>query len=197
MGKKIAAGLGILVVVLAIGVGYLWSNLGSVIKSTVDKYGSAATQATVHLGGVDLSLTSGEGSLSDLSVGSPKGFSADQALYLGKISVRLDPKSVTGNGPIVIKQVVIDKPQVMYEVTATGDSNLKTIARNAENYANSFGGGKKKAAAKPAAEEKAPARKIIIEDLSITNGQVAITQPMLQGKQLSAPLPTIHVRNIG
>lgn len=201
MWKKIAIGSGILVILLAIAGNYLWSNLDSIIKTAVNKYGSEATQTTVHLGSVKMSLASGEGSLGDLSVGSPKGFSADKALYLGTISVKLDTKSVTGTGPIVIKQIVIDKPQITYEVTASGDSNLQTIAHNAQNYANSFGAEKKAAEPKQddktPSTEKAPGRKIIIESLEITNGQIAITQPLLKDKQLAAALPSIHLNNIG
>lgn len=198
MGKKIALGLGLLVVLVVIAASYLWSNLDSVIKTAVNKYGSEATQTVVRLGSVNLSLTSGEGSLGDFSVGSPKGFSADRALYLGEISVKLDTQSVTGNGPIVIKKIVIDKPEVTYEVTASGENNLQTIARNAQNYANSFGGGQKAKQTEPASSTSdAPARKVIIESLDITNGQIAITQPLLKDKQLSATLPAIHLTNIG
>ena len=43
----------------------------------------------------------------------------------------------------------------------------------------------------------APARKIVIKDLYIRNGQVQITHPLLQGKLLSTALPTTRLTNIG
>jgi hypothetical protein len=199
MLKKIAIGFAVLIVVLAIGANYLWSNLDSIIKAAVEKYGSAATQTTVRLDSVKLSLTSGEGSLSGLSVGSPAGFSASKALYLGAVSVKIDTNSIAGNGPIVIRQIVIEKPQVTYEFTTSGDSNLQTIARNTQTYAASFAGktGNPPATLAASNTSSAPGRKVIIDSLTINDGQVSITHPLLQGRQLDAPLPAIHLSNIG
>ena len=198
MSKKIIIGLFVLIVLLAMGASYLWSNLGGIIEKAVDTYGTEATQTPVRLGNVKLSLTTGEGSLSDLSMGTPTGFSAPRTLYLGTITVQLDTRSVTGTGPIIIKQVVIDKPEVTYEVNASGDNNLQVIARNAQAYASRFSKDRKpeeKTADQPHADNQG--RKIIIETLSITNGQIGISQPLLKGKQLQASLPTIHLNNIG
>ena len=41
------------------------------------------------------------------------------------------------------------------------------------------------------------ARKLIINDLTVHNGQVSISQASLGSKQLSAPLPAIHLTGIG
>lgn len=205
MFKKIALGLIVLIVVLGVGANYLWSNLDSIIKATVEKYGSEATKTAVHLEGVKLSLTSGEGSLSGFSVGSPSGFSATKTLYLGAISVKIDTQSIAGNGPIVIQKIAIEKPQITYEINKTGDNNLQTIARNAQNYANGFTSSKSSSdnastqTPPPATTQTSSnsGRKIIINDLTITDGQIAITHPLLQGKQLEAALPVIHLTNIG
>lgn len=202
MLKKLAIGLVVLIVIVGIGLNYLWANLDYYVKAAIEKYGSAATQASVTLDSVKLALTQGKGTLSGLSVGNPSGFDSGKALYLGEISVALDPHSVTGNGPIVIRKILIQKPQVTYEFTNSGDSNLQALARNTQNYASSFAG-KKEAEPAPAAAPKAPpspaapARKIIIDSLTIADGQVSITHPLLQGKQLKAPLPTIQLNNIG
>jgi uncharacterized protein involved in outer membrane biogenesis len=186
--KKLVIGLAALAVV-AFGAIYLWSNLDFIARRAVEKYGSAATQTSVRLNGVQLSLASGEGGLSGLSVGNPPGFSAERAFYLGSVSVKLDSQSLAGNGPVVINEITVDKPQIAYEVTAAGDTNLQALERNAENYANSFGGGTPSGTAK--------GRKVIIKNLIITNGQIAISQPLLQGRQLSASLPPIRLRDIG
>ena len=49
MKKGLLIGGGLVVVVIAVAVFYLWSNLGSVIKAAVEKYGSEITQAKVTL----------------------------------------------------------------------------------------------------------------------------------------------------
>jgi hypothetical protein len=198
MLKKLAIGLVVLIIVIGVGLNYLWSNLDYYIKVAIEKYGSAATQASVQLDSAKLALTEGQGALNGLSVGNPSGFDSGKALYLGSISLKIDPHSVTGTGPIVIQKIMIEKPQVTYEFTNSGDSNLQALARNAQTYASSFAG--KNAEPKPAqapAAPAAPGRKIIIDSLTIAGGQISITHPLLQGKQLNAPLPTIQLNNIG
>lgn len=199
MLKKLALGLVALIVVVGIGLTYLWSNLDGLISKAVEKYGSAATQTDVRLEHVKLSVSTGEGSLSGFSVGNPSGYTAKQALYLGSIAIAVDAKSITGNGPIVIHNIAITKPQVTFEVDASGGNNLKTIANNAQAYAGSSDKAAKAKAAAPSKSESdnKPSRKIVIEDLTITDGQISIATPLLKGQQLNAPLPTIHLTNIG
>ncbi len=202
MIKKLATLL-IILIVLVGGAGYyLFANLDGLIKTTIEKYGSAAVQSDVRLDSVKLTLASGEGMLNGFSVGNPKGFSTPKAFYLGNIAIKLDTNSVKGNGPIVISDITIDKPQVTYELLNTGDSNLQAIQRNTQAFAASF---KKGASSAPANDnndegekkESGQGRKIIISNLMIKNGQIAISQEMLKGKQLRAALPEIHLTNIG
>lgn len=203
MIKKIAIGVAALLVIIA-GVAYfLFSNLDSIIKAAIEKYGTAATQAEVRLDSVKLSIAAGEGSLNGLSVANPKGFSSTKAIYLGKISVKLDTSSVTGGGPIVIPEIVIEKPQIAYELANDGGSNLQTIQKNAVAYAGASSGtqpasgaGSGSSASSTSGSNAGQERKVIINDLYIRDGQVGISAALLPGKTLTAGLPTIHLTNI-
>ncbi len=203
MMKKIALGLVVLIVLIAGGGYYLFLNLDHLIKVNVEKYASAATQAKVSLDSAHLALSSGEGTLSGLSVGNPKGFSSPKALYLGKIDVKLDTGTIRGNGPIVISDVVIEKPEVTYELLNDGSSNLQAIQNNAQAYAKAIQQGANPppknvgAAPKATAPGGAEGRKIIIKSLTIKSGHVAISQEMLQGRELGTGLPEIHLSDIG
>jgi hypothetical protein len=195
--KKILIGVAVLIVILGIGAHYLGTNLDSIVKSAVEKYGTAATQTHVRLSGVKILVSSGEASLSGLSVGNPQGFATDKSLYLGNISLKLDTASIRGTGPIVIQDVTIEKPQVTYEINNSGESNLQTLARNAQSYAASFSGKEKETAKASGEANKKSGRKIVIDNLIVRDGQITITQAALQGKQLTAKLPLIHLTNIG
>jgi hypothetical protein len=196
MLKKIAIGVVVLLLVIAGGVYFLFSNLDSIIKAAIEKYGTAATQAEVKLDSVKISITSGEGALTGLTVGNPKGFTTPQALSLGLISVKLDTGSVTGSGPITIREIVIERPQVTYEVTNTGDSNLQTIQKNTMAYSGASGGGGGSSSTSGSGGG-GQERKLIITDLYVRDGQIGISSTLLKGKALSSPLPTIHLTNIG
>lgn len=201
--KKLGIAVVVLIVVVGAGGWFLFANLDHIVKVTIEKYASAATQTKVTLDGVTLQLTSGNGTLSGLSVGNPAGFSAAKAFYLGSIGVKLDTSTIKGTGPIVISSMDIEKPQVTYELLNSGTSNLQTIQKNTQAYANSFQGKKTSARTSPAATSTAdpdkaqPGRKLIIRDLVIRNGNVAISQELLKGQNLSTGLPEIHMTNIG
>jgi len=196
MAKKIAIGVVVLLVVVGIAAYFLFSNLPGLIKAAIEKYGTAATQAEVTLDKVDLSLTTGEGDLIDLKVGNPKGFATPGAMSVGKVAIKVDTSSVTGNGPIVIHEIDIEKPSVTYERTDSG-SNIDTIQQNAAAYAGGGSGGSQPAPAATSGDSGSSGRKVIIENLYVRDGEIGISHSLLKGKVLSAPLPTIHLTNIG
>src|SRR6476659_6125022 len=124
MKKSVIVGVA-LATVVAGTVLFLHSNLDSIVKRAIEKYGSAAAQTDVRLDSVHLALGAGEGAITGLKVANPKGYSSAQALQLGVISVKLDTGSISGNGPIVIRELLIDHPEVDYESTTTGETNLQ------------------------------------------------------------------------
>lgn len=189
MKKGILIGGGVVVVVIAAAVFFLWSNLGSVIKAAIEKYGSEITQAKVSVSDVELSASSGEGALKGLTVGNPAGFKTDNAFRLGAVSLKVDTATITGD-PIVIKEVVIQAPEVTYE-WASGGSNLDAIKRNVDAFTQKMGGGSS------AASDEGPGKKVIIENLYVRDGRVDVAAGFLQGKKMGAPLPTIHLKDIG
>ena len=192
--------LGVVVVVVVVAVVFLFSSLDSLIKEAVEKYGSEIIQAEVRLNKVEIDVTSGQGGLSGLKIGNPKGFEAPSAFELGGISVKLDIGSVTED-VIVIKEIVISKPQVTYEL-GTGGSNIDAIRNNIDRYVKAHGGGKSEAGsdAKTDAEtDEGGGPKLVIENLYIRGGTVSVSAniPLMKGRKMTAPLPDIHLKDIG
>jgi uncharacterized protein involved in outer membrane biogenesis len=195
--KKILLVLVALAVIAVIGVAVLLSNLGSLIKAAVEKFGSEATGAKVTLAEADISLTSGEGKLGGLLVGNPSGFTEANAFELGEIKVQIDTASLSGD-TIIIKEVVIQGPKVRYELGATLASNLGKIQDNVDAYTKSLTGGGG-AAKKP--EEPKPEggkeTKLIIEHLWVRGGEVTLGTAASSTIALTSPLPEIHLTDIG
>lgn len=199
MMKKIALAFAIVVVAVAGAAYYFASNLDSIVKAVVERYGSEATQSSVTLKSVKLGIRDGSGELNSLAVKNPKGFSSNDAITLGDIKVVLDVSTLQSD-TIVVKDVTILQPGVLYEY-ASGGGNLETIQKNVQSYAAKFSGGKKepdKSAGDPAqSASKQPEKKVIIENLVIRDGKVAATHQALQGRTISASLPTIQLKDIG
>lgn len=188
MGKKILITIIAFLLIAGIGLTYIGSNLDRFVKSAIEKYGSAATQASVELDSVVLSLSTGEGALSDLTLGNPEGFSTPYALHMDNISIKLDTASLSGTGPIVIEDITIKNPKVYYEMLS-GKNNLSALSDNAAQYT-----GRNESAAM---ETEGTGRKIIIKNLRIEQGDISIAHHLLADKSLDAALPKIHLTNLG
>jgi uncharacterized protein involved in outer membrane biogenesis len=187
---KIVAGLAIvLIIVLVIGV----LNLDKGIKAIVETVGPELTQSSVTLDDVDLSLTSGEGSLKGLVVGNPSGFKTPNAFSLGEIALAIDPESVTSD-TIVIKSIRIIAPEITYE-SAKGTTNLDQLQKNVEKAVGS--GGSSAAASDDASTDSGAEKKLIIKDLKISDGKINYSNPLLGDKPISLPLPPIQLTGIG
>jgi hypothetical protein len=183
--KKLMIIGGVLVVVVVGAVALLFAGLDDLVKTAVEKGGSEATQVEVTLANASVKPTEGSAALSGLVVGNPDGFKTDNAFELGQISVKIDPSTVTQD-PIVIKEVIISKPVVTYELGSNG-SNIDAIKANVEKLAGSGGG----------SSGGGDGPKIIIEHLYVRDGSVNVSATALGGKTMSASLPEIHLTDIG
>ena len=195
--KIIFGGLGTLVVVIVAVVVVLVSSLDRIVKAAVETFGSEMTKADVKLAEVNISASSGAGTLKGFSVGNPAGFTTPRAFYLGEVTVEIDPASIATD-TVVINRILIRAPQVTYELASNGGNNPSTLQKNIEAYT---GGPSKAQPAKSEPAKSEPAReggkKMLIKDLTISEGKVGIAASFLGGKQLDANLPTIHLTDIG
>ena len=187
VGGSAVLTLAVLAIVAAV---VLMSNIGALIKTAVEKYGTEAFQAKVTLADADVSLKSGQGQLKGLVVGNPQGFNTASALRFGEVKVTLDTARTTQD-VIVLKEVLIAAPAVTYEI-ASGGSNFDALQKNAQAYARKMGaGGAKKD------DKKGEGPKLIIDNLIIREGQVGVSHAALKGRQFDVPLPAIHLKDIG
>lgn len=179
---------GVVLVLLVVVVVVVVLNLGSIVKTVVEKVGSEATKAKVTLDRADVSVTSGKGSLRGLTVGNPAGFRTDSAMTFGEIGVDLDVSTVRSD-VLVIREIVIGAPRITYEFAASG-SNIETLRRNVQAYA-----GTEKA--KPAAPRGGTGPKLVIDNLYIRDGRINVSADFLKGETAGVALPTIHLKDIG
>ncbi len=195
--KKILIALILVVLVFVGGIAFILSNLDEYVKEAIETVGSDVTQVSVTLGEADIDPANGKASLSSLVVGNPAGFETDYAMSLGGISIVMDPTTVTGD-VIVIKEISIDSPAVIYELGGDG-SNIDTIQKNVESYVNSLTGGTSE---QPSNEAESDAKageeqKFIIEHVYIRNTQASLSAKILSGKTMGITVPDIHLTDIG
>jgi hypothetical protein len=186
--KKLLLFLGILAIIVAAALFFFISNIDAIVKKGIQQYGSEATGTNVGVSSVKLSLKEGEGSINGFSIGNPKGFSNARAFDLEGISVKIDTASVTKD-PIVIENVQISAPRVLYEINKSGKGNFDAIKENL---------GISKSGTEPSGKEDAgEGKKIVIKNLVIEKGNVEIRVAALGDKPISASLPSIRLTNLG
>lgn len=192
-GSKALIALGCIVVVLAAALFFLLSNLDRIVAAAIGKYGSNTTGTTVKVSSVRIKLKDGKGSISDLSVGNPRGFSTPNAVSIGSISIAVDTGSLTGD-PVVIDKVSVSSPRITYEINKSGVSNINEIRKRIEAYQKTGASGK----GDPGEKEKGEGgKKLLIRSLEIEGGEVNVRVAVLADKPLRAKLPRIALRNLG
>ena len=199
----------VLLLVLIIGGAYWAYNYfdwHSKVRQMVHIYGSQVVGTDVNIGRIDVSLKDGRGSVSDITVGNPNGYSKDLIINLGTAAVKVDVESVKKalmetakkTGPkvktIVIDEVRISKPEVTYELMNLNRNNANDVMANIKkNTASSAKKEEPKPADKDAVQYNVAIKKVIVED-----GTATIAAGLLGvSKSLSIPLPTVTVSNVG
>ena len=190
MKKWILIGSGIVVAVIIVAVIIIATNLGPIIKKAVNEYGPGITKTKLSLGDVDVSLFSGKTKLKELFLGNPEGFKSPYAMKVGSIYVDLDEKSITKD-TIIIDRIEVLSPDISYEKIKGGD-NFQAIMKNVQSSA-----GSEKQTVKKEQGKKEAGKKLLIRDFVVKGGKVNLTMSLLGGKSISAPLPDIHLKDIG
>ena len=190
MKKWIYIGIGAVVVVIAVIIFGL-SNLGPIIKRAVNSYGPQITKTELHVADVNVSLFSGEAKIKKFFLGNPAGFKTPSAMKVGSVLVKVNEKSLTGN-PIIVDRIEVISPEINYEEKGAAD-NFRTILNNITKTSNT------EKQSKQESKKAGPGKKIIIKDFVVKNGKVnlALSVYGLGDKQISSPLPDIHLTNIG
>lgn len=175
--------LAVVVVVIAAVAAFLMLNnpLGRLVKLAVESYGPDMVQAEVRVSSVKISAADGQGKLSGLRLGNPKGFKTEFALKADIIELVIEPASIAKE-VVVLHKVLIDAPHIIYEKGGHG-SNFDAIQRNVEAYLGA-GGQKTK-------DEKSGGKKMIIDSFVIRNAQVNYNG------SIDLSLPDIELHNIG
>src|SRR6056297_2716992 len=182
--KKVLIALGVIVVIVAAGLVYVYTQLDTIVAGVIEQQGSAATGTPVEVSGVSIDLGEARAEIAGLTVGNPDGYGGD-AMSLGRFVIRIDPATVTED-TIVLKEVTVSGATVNLIQRATG-SNLRDLMKNLE----SAGGGEQQ----PAADE-GPGRKLIIERFVLEDASASVSLPDLDERR-SVDIPRIQLTDIG
>ncbi len=182
--------LGVLALVI------LFFSLNGIVKKGVETVGPRLTGVEVTLGAAEISPFSGSGKLTKIFVGNPEGYKTPSAIAVGSAQVVVKVGSVLSD-VIVIDEINVQEPEITLEGSFSGN-NLTKILSNVEGANNGQPPPKPaNAPAEPATPKKQ--KKFIVKDFVINGGKInlSLNLPVLGGHSATAPLPPIHLTNIG
>ncbi len=193
--KKGLGIIAVLVLLIAGGAWYMLSGAGDFIRVQIEQQGSKYLGTTVSVFKVDLALTEGRMTISDLDIKNPVGFSKNDAFSVDMII--LDLGEVI-NEPYVMQTISIDAPEILYEVDKDGKGNLMVLKNNL-------------AKTLPKTEhESAPASQdatnplVIVENMTVSNVRLKLNfenlptgDLNLDTKTYEVTLPTFNAGPIG
>jgi uncharacterized protein involved in outer membrane biogenesis len=157
------------------------------VKAGVEKVGPMVTKVPVKLGGANVSVFGGTGSLKEFELGNPQEFKSAQAMKVGDVDVSISPGSLLGD-KVVVRYVRVKAPEITFEQSHKGN-NLSKILENVQSIAGTTSGG--------ASTNAAPGKKLQVDEFVITGGKITIAATALGGKGATLPLPEIKLSNLG
>ncbi|CCG39894.1 DUF748 domain-containing protein [Magnetospirillum molischianum] len=203
--RKLIIGASVLLAVIVGGLFYLFSSIDGIVKTVIERVGTQVTGVKVSVGSVAIRVSEGKAAIKGLTVANPPGFSANPAIKFGEVAVSLETTSLNSN-PIVIKEILIASPAVALEVSPNGGSNLDVLRRNISgtDQDKTATDGEKPVqsdAAKTEAAKTEPAKgadkKVTIDRLAITGGQVDLAVGGVPGAATTAKIGDIELTGIG
>ena len=186
-------GLVILLVLLLVGgAWYMLSGAGDFIRGQIEQQGSKYLGTDVSVSNVDLALTEGRMTITDLQVQNPQGFSNNKAFSVDAIT--LDLGEVLSQ-PYVVQTININAPAFLYEVDENGQGNLLELKNNLESNLPKTDNKAAKDGANPL---------VIVENVTVSNvrlkfdfEKLSTGELKIDKKTYEATLPTFNAGPIG
>ena len=193
--KKRYIFLSVLVLII-VGIYLFAPSLETIVQKIVHKYGSEITGTDVNLKGFKLGLTTGEGRISEITVGNPKDYSSKNLFELGEIYVKVDVKSLTTD-TIIIENIEVSKPVITYEMLSLTRNNISEIQKNIQK--NTAKTAQKETEDTEKKQDSSSSsdngKKVIIKKLTVKDGE--INAVAIKDSNISVSLPTITMTDIG
>jgi hypothetical protein len=191
--KKLIRNVGVavlgLVVAGAIGISVFG---GAIVRSAVNGTGAAMLGVPVTLKGASVSLLSGRVRLSGLHIGNPQGFKTESLFDVHTIEVKLKLSSLLSD-TIVIEKILVEAPEITFE-RGIRQSNFGALI---EGLSHKGGGAEKPAPEAKPSDASKPGKKVVIDELTVSDGKVKLSLTAAMGFSAPVSLATISMKDIG
>jgi hypothetical protein len=168
----------VLLLLLVVGVFvYVGYNTNSIVKNAIETIGTQYLGAPVKVKEVEIALQEGRGTLKELEIGNPPGYTGEYAMRFGTVSIEMDAAHSTSQ-LIVLKRIAIDGARAAAIANTPKDTNFRALSSNVPTSAG------------------ASTIKLIVDKLDLTNTQASVSSPLLT-RALEVNVPDEHLTDVG
>jgi len=193
MKKIFATTILIIIVAVAGSVYYVLNNLDSLVKVAIEKYGTEATQTSVMVESVKISLQDGAAAINGITIANPKDFQAPLAFSLGEIGSKINIATLTEE-VIIIDDIRVRTPEVYAEVNKDNKINLNVLKNNLLKMVPQSASVKKE----PVPESGSRVEpKIIVHRVLFEEGFIKARVVSLDDKEFKLKLPSFELKELG
>ena len=185
--KLIIAALAVLIVIAGVSV-YLYNSIDKIVKNGIERYGTDVCGTKVSVGSVDISLKNGRGTIHDVRVANPEGFSHASVVSLGDATVAIDIGSLNRD-PLVIKEIRVTAPVVSAEVDEKLATNVGIIRNHVQNY--------QARAANPEKQDSGFEKRITIHSFVVEKGVLKGDATRIGQEKGEWDMPPIELSDLG
>lgn len=152
--------------------------LGSVIKGAIETVGPSVLGVPIQVEKVRVNLLTGGVRVKAFSIGNPEGFHTPSMVALDEFKMSISLPSLFTD-TVVIKEILIEGAKLTFEKSLTSN-NIETLEKQLAQK-----------------EDDGAGKKVIVEDFRSKGAKLNVSVTGLKGKQLSLPMPPIHLTDIG
>jgi len=185
----IIAAFALVIVIAGVAV-FLYNSIDSIVASAIERFGTEITGTRVTVGSVDISLKSGRGTIRNLRVDNPDGFSSGHAVELGEITVDIQVASLNKD-PIVIEEIRVKSPVISAELDERARSNVGVIKEHVDGYQTM--------AARPesAKQDSGYEKHFVIRSFTFEGGRVSADATRIGAEKREIDVPPVHLTDVG
>ena len=196
---KVSLGLlSFFVLLIVIGVGYIYVNMDNMAKNFAEQAASDALGVPVTIGKMKILLENKKVIVSNIAVSNPKGYSKPNAITINEITVTGESFSTA---LLTFANISVDGTAVNLEVNEKG-TNLGDLKKRAEQKSVSSkptnSSAKQSSEDKPKHDNKQKDLKVIVKNFALTSAQLTPSVTLLGDNDLATvKVPDIHLSGIG
>ena len=188
--------IGVIIVLMIVVILVVTVQLGTIIKTGVENFGPQFTGTTVTLEKVIVRPIIGKATMKGIVVGNPDGYQTPNSIRIGEFSADLNMKSLS-SGTVVIEKILVDDPEITYEMKSLKQNNIKAIIDNAQSKSPPKENAEPEGKMVSKDRTDGPSKKVVIKNLTVNSGKLRFSSTLMGGKALNIPLPSIQLERIG